>query len=210
MVKVLLGSAMMSAGVLLSFVPPFFWGPVLFFAGAAMLFGGLIGASAKTAKTVVAIGKEVARAQGAGNPAPSIAGALPAPDYDVAKWNTLKEFDDDIRVAASKLSSLGQRAEDRLAAAYLSLMDKSMLDAIVTKIHAEESRASADAAAASANIRLSFDDPATFAGANVIDYAGTNIEIGANGACRIFDKHTKSFSFFETLDGAKRFVLHGG
>jgi len=58
--------------------------------------------------------------------------------YNIAKWKALKEFDVDIQNAAATLSSFGQEAENRLAAAYLAVDDKGLLPAIVAKIAADE------------------------------------------------------------------------
>ena len=60
------------------------------------------------------------------NPEPEI-------KYDRVKWNALVEYDPEIRTACEKVAPLGQKYIDQVAAAYLTLGDKSYLASIVEK-----------------------------------------------------------------------------
>jgi hypothetical protein len=73
-------------------------------------------------------------------PQPVLAADRPAPvaARENPAWKTLVEFDADIQEAVAKLLAFGQHAEERLAAAYLSVNDKGLLPSIVTKIVADE------------------------------------------------------------------------
>jgi hypothetical protein len=69
-------------------------------------------------------------------PAPAL--TLPADGkeavYDTKKWGALVQIDKDIAEAVSKVRAVGDRYVDQLAAAYLTLNDKSYLAAIVDKV----------------------------------------------------------------------------
>lgn len=58
-------------------------------------------------------------------------------------WKTLKEFDADIKAAVAQLAAFGPQAEKRLADAYLSVNDKSLLPSMVATI-VEESKDKAE------------------------------------------------------------------
>lgn len=139
--KVLLGGILMVAGLFMSFIPPFIWGAPLFIAGLVMGAAGLFGTTVSAAKTVVAVSKEVSRASAVRTidaaPAFDYGAAPPSKEYDEAKWNALKEFDDDIRAAAHRLAAFGPAMEDKLAKAYLAISDKAYLQSIVNKLEAE-------------------------------------------------------------------------
>jgi hypothetical protein len=68
----------------------------------------------------------------------------PTKSYDEKKWSALKEFDQDIAQAAEQVAKFGSQAEDRLATAYLAIGDKSLLNAMVGKLVAEEGAAVAE------------------------------------------------------------------
>lgn len=141
--KVLLGALLLVAGLFASFIPPFIWGLPLFAAGLAMGAAGLFGTTVSAAKTVVAVSKEVSRASTAktidaqATPVGAYGSAPSTKEYDEAKWNALKEFDDDIRVAAYRIAAFGPAMEDKLAKAYLAISDKAYLQSIVSKLEAE-------------------------------------------------------------------------
>jgi hypothetical protein len=54
--------------------------------------------------------------------------------YDVEKWQTLVQYDDDIAMAEARLRPLGQKWLDEFARAYLALNDKRYLPNIFQKI----------------------------------------------------------------------------
>lgn len=54
--------------------------------------------------------------------------------YDQAKWNALVQYDPDIARIVKVLTPYGQKYVDELAAAYLTLNDKSYLPMIIQKI----------------------------------------------------------------------------
>lgn len=60
-------------------------------------------------------------------------GALPAPPYDVARWNALVEYDPELKEAAARLAVYGQAYVDKLATDFLTLNDRSYLPTIVAK-----------------------------------------------------------------------------
>lgn len=48
-------------------------------------------------------------------------------NYDLRKWQVLKEVDEEIAGAASRIAALGSRLEDEMAEKYLTLNDKAYL-----------------------------------------------------------------------------------
>lgn len=58
-------------------------------------------------------------------------------------WQTLREFDADIRAAVTQLEPFGPKAEERLATAYLAVNDKGLLVSIVATILADEKKGAA-------------------------------------------------------------------
>lgn len=123
---------MLAAGVILTLVPPFFIGPILFVAG---LFIGIRGMT-KTAVTGVKLTSSAVSAlagQESRNASEQVAAAS-GQDFNRAKWSTLLEVDPEIREAADEVGKLGPRYVEQLAYKYLSVDDKSYLPAIVDSI----------------------------------------------------------------------------
>ncbi|TIT72669.1 MAG: hypothetical protein E5W60_04410 [Mesorhizobium sp.] len=58
----------------------------------------------------------------------------PAPTYDKAKWEVLKEVDNDISRSSAMALQLGAKYEQQLAEKYLTLGDKTYLPALLTKL----------------------------------------------------------------------------
>jgi hypothetical protein len=56
------------------------------------------------------------------------------PHYDRKKWAALVQYDEEVAAAAAEVRPLGQKWLDELAAAYLTLSDKTHLPSIVFKI----------------------------------------------------------------------------
>ena len=153
--KVVLGGFLLVAGLFLSFIPPFIWGFPLFAAGLAMGAAGLFGTSVKAAKTVVSVSKELSQTRGKQtDPEPAYASpafSLPpkrtpseptqSSNADAVRWDTLLQYDDELRKANERLMSYGKRYAETLANDYLAINDKSYLKAMVEKI---ESNAIAD------------------------------------------------------------------
>jgi hypothetical protein len=66
--------------------------------------------------------------------------------YDLAKWNALVQYDDDIARIEAALKPYGQKYIDQFAAAYLALNDKQYLPIIIQKIIATAKQDSAQRA----------------------------------------------------------------
>lgn len=63
--------------------------------------------------------------------------ATSSKSYDVARWNTLVEYDPDLREARNRLAAHGNAYVELLAKEFLSLNDKQYLSAMVSRIEAQ-------------------------------------------------------------------------
>lgn len=162
----ILGGGLMAVGVMLSFIPPFFFGPLLFIAGFAMMFKGLFSTTHSAAKATVAIGRELSRSSSqdystptysggsdygsdsspySGSPSPSPYSSPSAPNaqastaksYDVEKWEALRKFDPVVKPIYETLLPHGQAAVDEFAKAYIAMNRPDLAETMAAQIIAD-------------------------------------------------------------------------
>ncbi|MCT2581123.1 MAG: hypothetical protein E5X23_08465 [Mesorhizobium sp.] len=118
--------------------------------GLTGLIGVLILAATGEAKAEIPDDPLRVRDDSASRVARPVESAAPAHTYDKAKWEVLKEVDNDISRSSAMALQLGAKYEQILAEKYLTLGDKSYLPALLTKLK-EQYDAEQGAAAAIKN-----------------------------------------------------------
>lgn len=145
---------MVVMGAFLTFVPPFFLGPIIFIAGLYVGTRGMF-ATAVTGVKLTKFASSAITARNSPNDGSgvkpdypgqhdnratptnlTVAAPIPAKtaSYDEKKWEVLLQVDNEIAQAADKLRPFGERYVDELAETFMTLNDKSYLPAIVLKI----------------------------------------------------------------------------
>lgn len=118
---------------------PFLWAVICFFTGIiGVIILAVIGTDREPYVPVYA---QPAAPFGQRLSGPVASSTATVSSSSTAAWKTLKEFDADIREALGHLQPFGSQAEERLATAYLSINDKSLLPSIVSKIVSDEEQA---------------------------------------------------------------------
>lgn len=202
--KVLLGGLMMVAGLFMSFIPPFVWGPPLFIVGLVMGAAGLFGTTVSAAKTVVSVSKELRGGPSSGAPGayvaatPLAAQREPLSNADLSKWASLVELDTEIGEAAARARALGPGYEQLLAEKYLPLNDKLYLAAALNKV-TEQATADAKAYEEKKNV-----DPKAIIQSGT--YNGREFQLMGSGQYRCVSKINNETKYFDTFDDLKYFL----